>query len=297
MTSLYFLFKEGTVFAAPNYDPWLLANESTSGTPSSGQKPAFFTSPRPVSCLGCVEFLQLCLPGENADCSDPLGYEAMYSIFHKNNVTILEDKELHLPQFSKIQQDTIRQVTAEREGWSILAASSISGILGKGELSVDSLAATDIPVDQWRHEVERWFASSLAYTQMQTLEWVVGLSESEFPGIRRADDANDPSSWTQACKQQRGRDVSGKVINLSMSGLVIIFSLGTAIILAGLWVEIFYTLSSEKAEVSTSKRAQWTRDSLLELIKPENGEAEGDEMPEHRDSRKGAAVQAEHKEA
>ena len=270
-TTLIFLSQSGIKNQHRSDDPFIPADREVpeDGTSAFNGRSVVYFASKPVSVMGCTQEWQMCkqISNHGRDCSDIMTLAAteLNTLEQLNNLTLTTADD-YFPALSEAQLRIARQVVTS----AVFAEleSSVQYLpaepLAASETLLRSnqpLQTAQLPRDQWRREVERWYTIGLTSLQQGMLEYVVGVADR---GIA-AHGAEIAQPWPANCFQQRGRDASGRYMNLSMPAVIVIFTVGTIIIVVGMGIDLFYGVSPERAETSRAARAQWTRDSLVEL--------------------------------
>jgi hypothetical protein len=117
-----------------------------------------------------------------------------------------------------------------------------------------------IPKDQWRTEVGRWFSTSLNVIQTGLVEFVTGPSNS---GLRQYVTEISGADAPADCKRQRIRNVAS-VRNFNIVAVVIVVALGLVIIAVGLSIDTVVGWVENRLKRRSKRHLSWTLDGIFQ---------------------------------
>lgn len=169
LTSLF----SNVSYASPVLDPWYRAVEkylvSTLLTASGLVDVNFYAAVSP-SVLGCVEKAQLCNPAAS-------GTEKCASILeYSRNETKTDSLGFNSKQTATAARlyDAITRSDLDSAVYYLTERGLLASSLAM------NLQSPGLPHDQWKLEVQNWFATGLTALQLSTMQYVTGYGNSNF---------------------------------------------------------------------------------------------------------------------
>ncbi|KAJ9615836.1 hypothetical protein H2200_001913 [Cladophialophora chaetospira] len=205
-----------------------------------------------VSIMGCTEQYKICID-KGSRCSPYSGQAALPQLLH----------ELHL--------NMNQYLTAQRLLSTISVATVYSSVAGIGPdalrlwSQVYQLVAPGLPRNQWQLEVDGWHETTLAKWQALTVEFAANPYAAAHPPehgpflVFPDNNATLDAAWHSQCRNQLISNL-GAYQNVSIVGLVVIYSVGGLIILIS-WV---LTMGFAGRYGGQSSRWAWRIDGKLQ---------------------------------
>ena len=252
--SLAFLSSNSIVYSNATDDPWYSAHSNPLTVSINGSalnensdsiiNATVYFRDHPVSVLGCAEQYQICNPGsDHRDICSPL--TGLYA---------LNREGLGLNNRQKITADALFSTTT--------TIGSLLEILGTSALtarnSLHGAMQASLPDNQWTLEVEGWFNSILAQIQRAVLEYATGPSDPNLlPFILKAEGIEK-----MVCRNQKAR--TAKAQNFNVLAIVLIFALGTLIIVINTLLDQVVSTLQKRSNPSNHRRLAWKTDAMLQ---------------------------------
>ncbi|KAI1112279.1 hypothetical protein F5Y14DRAFT_463742 [Nemania sp. NC0429] len=250
---IVFLSANGVLFLHKTLDPWFRATEPVILNFLSGKSQVTaYRQDRAASTLACTYQEQYCIaPFSNESCT-PLGPS-------------LEARQLILQQASRNEE------VFQRIQWAIAAAQNLEpNPLDVVEtLGPQALVARrkllqgeqgNLPLDQWKNEVQHWFDISLAAFQNAYVKTAAGPPTSIHEvGIQRP--ANNEEK--KICRNQKV--ISTDYVSFSFLGLMIILVLGLVLIIVSFSLEHLAICIQTRWGGSGHRRLEWITNGTLQL--------------------------------
>jgi len=249
--SIFFLTTDNITYFQPVYDMWFLTDpEPSANYTLNGQSVPIYLRFRPVTILACVEEHELCNPTLSGSARCSKFTPAVYNTGH----------------FTTLQFNPSQNATAIRLGVSILNTdlSNIAWMLSQPILASKTILGStqygQLPKNQWRSEVGRWFSISLNVIQTGLVEFVTGPSNSRLTQYVTKIDGTDAAA---DCKQQRIRNVAG-VRNFNIVAVVIVVALGLVMIVVGLSIDTIIGWVENRLKRGYKRHLSWTLDGIFQ---------------------------------
>jgi hypothetical protein len=121
-----------------------------------------------------------------------------------------------------------------------------------------------LPADQWRAEMGRWFAVTLALLQQGFVGFVAGGSDdiTRQAGVK-ATTLLDPGQIV-FCQKQRVRNAAG-VQNFGFVAVLVVVCVGMAIVVVGLGLDTVVGWAQARRGDGDGRRRRWSLDGLFQL--------------------------------
>jgi hypothetical protein len=255
--ALFFLAPNSVSYIYPNADPFFGAQEEYNFTYGADNTLVYEYLPNLlVTTLGCVDQFQICNPNRLDSDGEPL-------------CTPLGSSGALPNESEKIGLVTMQYSTVETIVISLRASNMFYSVSGRGAsaLKAQNTVFTltqvgQLPDNQWRIELDGWFATSLASLQLYLYEKAVGPSDVVDNGgiVQRPKDAYGEA----LCKRQMIRNVSGYQ-NFSTLGVAIILILGSFLVVLGWIIDIVVSWIQKLLFKRNFARLSWISDGYLQL--------------------------------
>jgi hypothetical protein len=242
------------------YDPFFIANSSYDFTVGDDTY-VLYAPTYNVNTMGCIEQHRLCNPTVPNLCTPYTAYLNFQSI--PGLLTSLNFNPTQL-------------ATAERIVSGLLSTLTFNSVLNRGAAALlasqtvsDLLQTDNLPIDQWRIEVENWFAVSLAKLQQGILEFAAGLSNPALiPYVQPPTDTDTKNM----CYNQLVQLPPGYV-NFDFEAILIVTLLGFFIFVMAMCFELVAEKCIKKLDRGRGL-TEWREDGQFQLLK-KMYEAEG----------------------
>jgi hypothetical protein len=220
-TAAFFLSSNSVEYLSPVTDPWFMATTPDNITSGTVVKETF-TANEYVSAMACIDQYQICNPNKSP-----------YSC------TVLGQMNQMLNGTLEIDLNPTQNATAQRVGPYLTMSNTEYTVnyLGNSALLAQDHVGNDIgaglPSNQWKIEVEGWFAVALAKIQALVVEYPIQPTDIPAATVQLPSaSSTDPSDRAAraACSNQRIRN-TGAYQSFSAAALVVIIVIGVAIIL------------------------------------------------------------------
>lgn len=246
--SLLWLTPNSISYNATVYDPWFLTGDNYSLT-VNGETYTFYVPAFFVNMMGCIDQHRFCNPVR--DLCTPFG-----SYLDIANV------------LDALQYNPTQLATAERIGLNLQMTLTFNSVNNRRAAALvasqtvsDTLQTKLLPVNQWRIEVENWFAVSLAKLQEGIVEFAGGPTDPEIvPYVRFPDDTDT----ARLCYNQLVQLPSG-YSNFDFGAIMIVAVIGFAILLMAVLFEPIAKWWTKKKGIDGQKL--WREDGLFHLLK------------------------------
>jgi hypothetical protein len=251
--SILFLTPNSISYNASVDDPFFLTGSNytlpVNGKAYTLYPPAFY-----VNVMGCTEQHRFCNPTVANLCTPYSGYLNFQDI--PGPLTSLSYNPTQLATAERIVSGLEMTLTFnsvnDRRGAALLASQTVS----------DLLQTKKLPVDQWRIEVENWFAVSLAKLQQGVLEFAAGPLDPEIvPYVQFPED----SDTAHMCYNQLVRLPSGYV-NFDFGAILIVTLVGVVFSVVGLTFDRAAEQWFLKFRRGNGSK-EWLEDGQFQLLK------------------------------
>ncbi|KAK0664111.1 hypothetical protein DIS24_g782 [Lasiodiplodia hormozganensis] len=255
--SIFFLAANYMLYLSPVSDP-LFSTYAEEWTGSDSEILSTANYPwLTVTMLGCIEQHQIC-KAATSDSSRSCGpfsssrglpWIAIEGLGLSGRQTATAAR---LMSAAAVQQPDLGFVARWMPGDPLLASRT----------EVDGTQFAALPVDQWRREVSRWFAMSLALLQESVVQYVTGPSD---PGLRRfvLDVSEDPDALAD-CRQQRVRRAGSGYTNFHLGAVIVVVVVGCALSFVGLTVDTIVGFLEAHFHFWEYGRLQWLLDGTFQ---------------------------------
>jgi len=227
----HFLASNGVRYLTPVHDPWFAATQVINGlvpnVASTLYGPDAF-----VAVLACTDQYQLCNPNQH-----PYNCSIVGSLYDIKQASAL----IGLNAYQTATAYRFTYVANQTSTYSTVNYLGSAALLASDRLAGDRLAIVGLglPNNQWELEVQGWFETSLANMQSYVVEYaanVVDLSPYGYIQLASEHDGPVAQAAQELCGSQRIRN-TGKYQSFSFAGVMIVFCVGTTIILLSWIVE------------------------------------------------------------
>jgi len=249
--SIYFLTTDYMTYFDPVYDMWFLTDpQSTLNITNGGELVLLYTADRPVTIMGCVEEQELCNP--------TIAGEARCKRFTPS----VSDNKL----FSSINLNPAQIATARRLRIILLTndLSYITWMISQPILASKTVIVgnqyAELPKDQWRTEVGRWFSISMIMIQSGFVDFVTGPSN---PTLRQYVLPVNDTEGLEDCRRQRVRNVVG-VRNCNLTAVLAVVIPGLFIIAVGLTLDTAVGCCQRRLRFGDGRRLHWLLDGIFQ---------------------------------
>ena len=237
--NLMFLAQGLLNYAAPVRDPWFMA--TTPFTDSNNE--TTYLEDATIGVLGCADQYQICTQA-HTECTPLTG---LFALLDAIEVMQLNDVQKNISSILAIS--IAFQTTYYNVNYRALRASDT--------MSVENSFHPGLPNNQWTIEITSWFANSMAKLQQQVVDFATGP-------LYNNNDLRFVSGSSNACGRQKIRNRPG-YISFSTFGIVIVFSVGGALIIISLILDPLVGYFRKTYNYKDYKRLQWALDEQLEL--------------------------------
>lgn len=246
--SLLWLTPNAIIYNFTVYDPWFLTDGSESFT-ANGENLTYYVPAFYVNMMGCVDQHRFCNPVR--DLCTPFG-----SYLDVANV------------LDTIQYNPTQLATAERIGLNLLMALTFNSVtyrraaaLLASQTVADSLQTKALPLNQWRIEVENWFAVSLAKLQQGIVEFAGGPTDPDIvPYVKFPEDTDT----ARLCYNQLVQLPSG-YSNFDFGAIIVVTVVGFAILMMAVFFDrVAERLTRRKGDNGATL---WREDGVFHLLK------------------------------
>jgi hypothetical protein len=251
--SILFLTPNTISYNSTVEDPFFLTGASyvlsVNGQNYSLYAPAYY-----VNAMGCIEQHRFCNPRVPNLCTPYTAYLNFQDT--PGPLTTLNYNPTQLATAERIAAGLEMTLTYNsvnnRRGAALLASQTVS----------DLLQTENLPVDQWRIEVDNWFAVSLAKLQQGILEFAAGPSDPEVvPFVHFPEDTDT----ARMCYNQLVQLPSGYV-NFDFGAILVVTLVGVFVFAAALafeWLAAQCILKWGRG----SGLKEWLEDGQFQLLK------------------------------
>ena len=254
-------------YAAPVNDSWFEAHnrlaQNISNSASDVTAMQLYTPANPVSVLSCVEQNWICNPNS-------LDGQQCVTLVGNSHVDPLE--QTAGLGFNDRQAATVTRVYDPLWRFNVIQSAYYlggSGLLASA-LAQDNLSP-GLPDDQWRLEVQNWFATSLTALQMSMVQFVTGYNPTSFNKWVTAPTQADQWMCHNQIVQRSDYasfSVLGLILILVIGSLIIALSLGLSSVLP----RIRFIKSAHKRRMDL----EWRSYDLLQLRRSISADAAAD---------------------
>ncbi|KAI0195548.1 hypothetical protein EV127DRAFT_477269 [Xylaria flabelliformis] len=199
-----------------------------------------------AGAIGCVEQIQICNPNGNHNCTS-LGGPA--DPFREASLGL---------SFNTIQNATLNLLTQRLISLYWIGGDD-SNLLANQQLIVKTLYSP-LPSNQWQIEVQGWHATAMAALQYSLLS---RISDAYLEYNSSSSTLTSPEDLA-ICSRQRAR-ISAGFANVSALNLIIVLSLGTAVIVTNLCLDLLVELLAKFFPTVKPKQVTWIRNDVLHL--------------------------------
>ncbi|KAE9381001.1 hypothetical protein N431DRAFT_396305 [Stipitochalara longipes BDJ] len=241
--SLFFLSSNSILYVNKTYDPIYAATD-----PHLLDGRTYYAGNYDVTILACVDRHQICDPNRNnaTGCTAPQGYlqlgASLYNIGLNKNQIAAAQRIVGTLVFSS----TLNSVSGRSEA-ALLASQTVSELIQE----------LPLPIDQWRAEVENWYAVSLAKLQRNIIDFAGGSSDRATAEWGTAQ--FDSEELAQTCNSQFVMMPAGYQ-NFNFDAIIIVAVLGAVLIIVGFFFEGWFgSYIEEKLE------RLWLHDAPFQL--------------------------------
>lgn len=222
--SILFLTPNSISYNASVDDPFFLTGANYT-IPVNGEEYTLYAPAYYVNAMGCIEQHRFCNPTVTNLCTPYTAYLNFQNI--PGPLTTLNYNPTQLATAERIASGLEMTLTFNsvnnRRGAALLASQTVS----------DLLQTKNLPVDQWRIEVENWFAVSLAKLQQGILEFAGGPLDPEIvPYVQFPADADT----ARLCYNQLVQLPSG-YMNFDFGAILIVTLIGIFVFGVGMVFE------------------------------------------------------------
>ncbi|KAF2084695.1 hypothetical protein K490DRAFT_10084, partial [Saccharata proteae CBS 121410] len=259
--SLYFLSANNVEFVEEVDDVWFAAHQpgGTLDISVVGAETNIYYRDSPASVLACIQQYQYCNPNLPTD----TGCTPLSGVNFTESTTLgmLPDRGSSTDLWTTANQKAALEYFIGKGISTTLA--DIVGSLGNSALTARDAMWSGLqgPLgsDQWQIEVQHWHATSLAILQRILVEQATGPEDTDVMAMmaRPTTDAE----WKR-CKSQKVQTTG--YTSFSILGLVLIFTLGSLIILVAHAIDPL-SFSLPKSRSTTYQRIEWIANDTLQL--------------------------------
>lgn len=196
--------------------------------------------------MGCYEQTHICNTKDNE--RRCLIRFSEHQILRATSSLGFNDKQrgILLTLNNALTQSALQQTVFALGGEGLLASSTVQ----------ESLPSTGLPDDQWKKEVQNWFATGLTALQLLIIQNVAGYGKAEFN--KHVTPLTERDMWMCSNQIVQRSDYS----SFSVVGLAVILTLGSLLILLNVGLNRILPLLQRKSERGHS---EWRQFDLLEL--------------------------------
>lgn len=251
--SIFFLNSNGMRFSEPVLDPFFRATRQYP-LPSAIGNTSFYGADNLTSALACTDQFQIQNPNTNTatELTSSLKAQIQSLGIGLNNAQFAAVLRLSLSSYESLIWNSVNGFSA--------------GALHAPDIAYQTLSL-GLPEDQWRTEVTGWFNTSLATLQ----DRIVSFASKDLVGIEEIGSLHLPSGMPELldmCHNQIIKNV-GQYQSFSLLGLVMIFAIGSFIILLSWILEpivgFFRKRLRRRGARGEAKQDQWLLASSLQL--------------------------------
>ena len=213
-----------------------------------------------MNVLGCTEQYSFCKVSEAGNgspdpslCSDLGGFGQAQDAIKSLNFSSLQNATLQLILYAANYDLARLAAGANAAVASLLASQSI----WMGDIQLP------IPVNQWKHEVSDWHATSLAMLQQSIVDYATGAPRPEWQ--QYIDTPKPGSVEAQLCHMIRARS-NGKYVNISVLGMMIILSVSVFVLILNLSLPCLVKSLQRRISGRHDITTAWEADELCKLV-------------------------------
>lgn len=248
--SLFILTANHVLYNFSSYDPMYLATESYTQQLGSGTYtywvPTYF-----VNVLSCIDQHQICDPTRNQSigCTAPMAWLQLAEAIFEMGLNDAQVAAAERIVANLVMTNTANSVNG-RNAAALLASQTVSELLQTKAL----------PVDQWRLEVENWFAVSLAKLQRAVIDYAGGPSDRSLTGYAKF--PSDPQ-LARMCYSQLVKLSSSEYVNFNFDAIIGVFASGLFLVLVCFWFEDIFAFILKRRD--STGQLDWTFDGPYQL--------------------------------
>ena len=240
-------------------DPWFRTDADPVSAETEAGPIDFYLPSRAVAVMGCVEEQELCNPTIRSSPGEEEQRGRRCRRFTQKSPVkqLLESLEMERPAQLAATQRLLASLLGNSlrdMAWTLSQPVAASKTLNFGR------QYAQLPDDQWRAEVGRWFSVSLVRIQSAFVESVTGPAD---PALRRHLLLFNDTDGLRDCARQRVRNVAG-VRNFHAAAILVVVVLGVCVVAAGSTLDAAVAWCQRRLGVGEAGRLQWLLDGLFQ---------------------------------
>ncbi|KAJ9608181.1 hypothetical protein H2200_007169 [Cladophialophora chaetospira] len=253
--TIIFLAPNAIKYNHPTSDPFFSANFYVELGSFQGVNLSYFSADEYVSAMACADQYQYCNGDDNTQCTPLTGYQQAWTALNS----------------SKLNLNDVQYTIASRIALTSRSLSTFHSISGRGAAALraqdtiyDRVQQVPLPDNQWQIELSNWFAISLAKLQHSIVEYAApSVRKEDMPAGAYLQEPFDAVSKAMCYSQKVA--LTGNTVSFSVLGVVIILSVGGAIVLTYLILEPVVGWIQRRFHWGEFKRIRWIMDDKFQV--------------------------------